>query len=184
MLFYVSKCISIESKENISRHPRVTKIYKGIAERGPSLWTLGTGGHLGRHLGFSKMQFSRQIVLMWCLKLQNQAIYRVCSGYAHLAAWLFSTLHQATAHLPQSARKSMFPTDLLYLPTLIFGDNFFSWSQRALLYHYAHEHVSTHMYSISQEICTRFLLCCALLWLYIDWFSHIHQAYFTGTVTI
>ena len=32
------------------------------------------------------------------------------------------------------------------------------------------------MYSISQEICTRFLLCCALLWLYIDWFSHIHQA--------
>ena len=21
------------------------------------------------------------------------------------------------------------------------------------------------------------LLCCALLWLYIDWFSHIHQAY-------
>ena len=36
-------------------------------------------------------------------------------------------------------------------------------------------------YSISQEICTRFLLCCALLWLYIDWFSHIHQAYFTGT---
>ena len=24
------------------------------------------------------------------------------------------------------------------------------------------------IYSISQEICTRFLLCCALLWLYID----------------
>ena len=39
-------------------------------------------------------------------------------------------------------------------------------------------------YSISQEICTRFLLCCALLWLYIDWFFHIHQAYFTGTVAI
>ena len=39
-------------------------------------------------------------------------------------------------------------------------------------------------YSISQEICTRFLLCCALLWLYIDWFSRIHQAYFTGTVAI
>ena len=39
-------------------------------------------------------------------------------------------------------------------------------------------------YSISQEICTRFLLFCALLWLYIDWFSHIHQAYFTGTVAI
>ena len=31
---------------------------------------------------------------------------------------------------------------------------------------------------------TQFLLCCALLWLYIDWFSHIHQAYFTGTVAI
>ena len=41
-----------------------------------------------------------------------------------------------------------------------------------------------HNYSISQEICTRFLLCCALLWLYIDWFFHIHQAYFTGTVAI
>ena len=26
----------------------------------------------------------------------------------------------------------------------------------------------TNHYSISQEICTRFLLCCALLWLYID----------------
>ena len=38
------------------------------------------------------------------------------------------------------------------------------------------------IYSISKEICTRILLCCALLWLYIDWFSHIHQAYFTGTV--
>ena len=40
------------------------------------------------------------------------------------------------------------------------------------------------IYSISQEICTRFLLCCALLWLYIDWFTHIHQAYFTGTVAV
>ena len=44
--------------------------------------------------------------------------------------------------------------------------------------------VSGKIYSISQEICTRFLLCCALLWLCIDWFSHIHQAYFTGTVAI
>ena len=43
---------------------------------------------------------------------------------------------------------------------------------------------SPYMYSISKKICTRFLLCCALLWLYIDWFSHIHQAYFTGTVAI
>ena len=39
-------------------------------------------------------------------------------------------------------------------------------------------------YSISQEICTRILLCCALSWLYIDWFPHIHQAYFTGTGAI
>ena len=28
--------------------------------------------------------------------------------------------------------------------------------------------VGMNHYSISQEICTRFLLCCALLWLYID----------------
>ena len=28
------------------------------------------------------------------------------------------------------------------------------------------------------------MLCCALLWLYIDWFSHIHQTYFTGTGAI
>ena len=42
----------------------------------------------------------------------------------------------------------------------------------------------TCVYSISQEIFTRFLLCCALLLLYIDWFSHIHQAYFNGTVAI
>ena len=40
------------------------------------------------------------------------------------------------------------------------------------------------IYSVSQEICTRVLLCCALLWLYISWFSYIHQAYFTGTVAI
>ena len=49
---------------------------------------------------------------------------------------------------------------------------------------FPHPHSSPVIYSISQEICTRFLLCCALLWLYIDWFSHIHQAYFTGTVAI
>ena len=47
-----------------------------------------------------------------------------------------------------------------------------------------HDWSHDQLYSISQEICTRFLLCCALLWLYIDWFSHIHQAYFTGTVAI
>ena len=29
---------------------------------------------------------------------------------------------------------------------------------------------ASRAYSISQEICTRFLLCCALLWLSIDWF--------------
>ena len=50
--------------------------------------------------------------------------------------------------------------------------------------HVEMDKVSIRIYSISQEICTRFLLCCALLWLYIDWFSHIHQAYFTGTVAI
>ena len=48
----------------------------------------------------------------------------------------------------------------------------------------SHMNELIHTYGISQEICTRFLLCCALLWLYIDWFSHIHQAYFTGTVAI
>ena len=31
-------------------------------------------------------------------------------------------------------------------------------------------------YNISQEICTRFLLCCALLWLYIDWFLALWQS--------
>ena len=45
-----------------------------------------------------------------------------------------------------------------------------------------HKYISN--YSISQEICTRFLLCCALLWLYIDWFSHTHQAYSSGNLTI
>ena len=30
--------------------------------------------------------------------------------------------------------------------------------------------VGVSLYNISQEICTRFLLCWALLWLYIDWF--------------
>ena len=42
----------------------------------------------------------------------------------------------------------------------------------------------TRTYSISQETRTRPLLRRALLWLYIDLFSHIHQAYFTGTVAI
>ena len=55
-----------------------------------------------------------------------------------------------------------------------------------LLWHWSHcNKTAVHVrYSISQEICTQFLICCALLWLYIDWFSHIHQAYFTGTVAI
>ena len=54
-------------------------------------------------------------------------------------------------------------------------------------YHAGGIHLSgaiTTLYSISQEICTRLLLCCALLWFYIDRFSHIHQAYFTSTVAI
>ena len=51
-------------------------------------------------------------------------------------------------------------------------------------YQYDAKWLMYERYSISQEKCTRFLLCCALLWLYIDWFSHIHQAYFTGTVAI
>ena len=33
-----------------------------------------------------------------------------------------------------------------------------------------HNNHVVQYYSISQEICTRFLLCCALLWSYIDWF--------------
>ena len=53
-----------------------------------------------------------------------------------------------------------------------------------LVFIFKHLVHSIQWYSISQEICTRFLLCCALLWLYIDWFPHIHQAYFTGTVAI
>ena len=58
-------------------------------------------------------------------------------------------------------------------------------SQRVYsMFVYVCAYAGWQMYSISQEICTRFLLCCALLWLYIDWFSHIHQAYFTGTVAI
>ena len=73
------------------------------------------------------------------------------------------------------------------------GYHCYMWHRLGNLHHY-HKYdancplFSTYMidllYSISQEICTRFLLCCALLWLYIDWFSHIHQAYFTGTVAI
>ena len=63
-----------------------------------------------------------------------------------------------------------------------------SWDIQCLIHLYNGSSLTTKcimcIYSISQEICTRFLLCCALLWLYIDWFSHIHQAYFTGTVAI
>ena len=33
---------------------------------------------------------------------------------------------------------------------------------------YMRQGIFGNSYSISQEICTRFLLCCALLWLYID----------------
>ena len=47
------------------------------------------------------------------------------------------------------------------------------------------------IYSISQEICTRFLLCFALLWLCNraimnshELFIHIHQGCFAGTVAI
>ena len=51
---YGSKCISIESRtyENIEKDPKITNICQGVAERGPSLWIVESGGHLGRHLGF------------------------------------------------------------------------------------------------------------------------------------
>ena len=57
------------------------------------------------------------------------------------------------------------------------------WCHDNFLKHFLHYFT----YSISQEICTRFLLCCALLWFYIDWFSHIHQAllhWHCGNLTI
>ena len=57
-------------------------------------------------------------------------------------------------------------------------------STNGFRYNGRHDRTTIIAYSISQEICTRFLLCCALLWLYIDWFSHIHQAYFVGTLAI
>ena len=59
------------------------------------------------------------------------------------------------------------------VPSLELGTLYEQWHEKIL-----------PMYSISQEICTLFLLCCALLWLYTDWFTHTHQAYFAGTVAI
>ena len=68
------------------------------------------------------------------------------------------------------------------IKTMIPSQNIVSIKRHTIpLIHNRHASVC---YSISQEICTRFLLCCALLWLYIGWFSHINQAYFTGTVAI
>ena len=61
-------------------------------------------------------------------------------------------------------------------PATIYGSVLCIFKQHLIL------NISSLVYSIAQEICTRFLLCCALLWLYIDWFSHTHQAYFTDTV--
>ena len=77
-----------------------------------------------------------------------------------------------------------------YLPWKEYSNKWNRWYQRqvCLLNPEDHRHTcfspGNDPYSISQEICTRFLLCCALLWLYIDIFYHIHQAYFTGTVAI
>ena len=62
--------------------------------------------------------------------------------------------------------------------------NVTQWARFIIQWRNPLAHMGCIPYSISQKICTRFLLCCALLWLYIDWFSHIHQAYFTGTVAI
>ena len=73
--------------------------------------------------------------------------------------------------------------DKLFHPALYWACNYLSVIGLKLI-HIIKETLGVLVYSISQEICTRFLLCCALLWLYIDWFSHIHQAYFTGTVAI
>ena len=72
-------------------------------------------------------------------------------------------------------------------PRLLMNQNFLKKSLpvcKASSCNHGECNLRTYTYSITQEICTRFLLCCALLWLYIDWFSHIHQAYFTGTVAI
>ena len=49
-------------------------------------------------------------------------------------------------------------------PATIYGFVLCIFKQHLML------NISSLVYSIAQEICTRFLLCRALLWLYIDWF--------------
>ena len=37
------------------KNPKITNICQRVTERGPSLWIVGGGGHLWRHIGFWKM---------------------------------------------------------------------------------------------------------------------------------
>ena len=85
---------------------------------------------------------------------------------------LYICVRSASKHFNQINIYDQISTSLLYV--IQEASSFRDWLIEA----------EWRTYSISQEICTRFLLCCALLWLHIDWFSHIHQAYFTGTVAI
>ena len=50
-----------------------------------------------------------------------------------------------------------------------------TWSQRVMNESLV-QFIPRNMHTVPGLLC--------LLWLYIDWFSHIHKAYFTGTVAI
>ena len=75
---------------------------------------------------------------------------------------------------------------MVFIPPFKLGANIVdpSWNRNRQILRIVDIFIKQPPYSISQEICTRLLLCCALLCLCTDWFTHIHQAYFTGTVAI
>ena len=97
---------------------------------------------------------TRTEYVKWCWSVQNSC----CSLACHVIAYALSLI-------------MILPTTKQYY-TKAFEDTA-TWFCLQTDIFFAVFRESDH-YSISQEIYTRFLLCCALLWLYIDWFSHIH----------
>ena len=105
------------------------------------------------------------------------------SNYSY---WLMFYEHDMT-FIKINTNPTILPSTLIDSSTNFYFCNLCIFHAFKMRFFYPNDvvHVSDQLnYSISQEIRTQFLLCCALLWLYIDWFSHIHQAYFTGTVAI
>ena len=147
---------------------------------GPMLatWTLLSGYHFAKtiknmilvvnHLRRLLNCFNRHELTYFLSYIQHMIYHIIAKNCSLVDIWPLRYMKRTNHENAQ--QKTVCKTRLILFSTQYFND-----TNTCI-------HMFINTYSISQEICTWFLLF--LLWLYIDWFSHVHQAYFTGTVAI